>query len=52
MTEKTTKSGKNKPIINIAETKYGVLTHVSKKLLKWKTSRVDDDNWDVWWTDG
>ena len=52
MTDKTYKSGKNKPIINIAETKYGVLPHVTKKLLNWKTSRTDDENWDVWWTDG
>jgi tubulin polyglutamylase TTLL6/13 len=43
---------KTKAIINLGESKYSVISHVARKQLGWAVSRVEDDNWDVWWSDG
>jgi hypothetical protein len=42
----------NKIVVNISDTKYPVVPYVTKKLLGWVTSKKDDENWTVWWTDG
>lgn len=51
-TKKPKKSGK-KCILNVSDTKYSIVRIVGKKVLGWKLSKdEDDENWDVWWTDG
>ena len=46
------KKTSKKLIMNIGDTKYPVVKHVAKKMLKWKiTKDIDDRNFDLFWTD-
>jgi hypothetical protein len=39
--------------INVSESKYPVVRTVATKMLQWRVSRAEDDeNWDLWWSDG
>ena len=55
-TQRSTKKPKlkgKKCILNVSDTKYSIVRIVGKKVLGWKLSKdEDDENWDVWWTDG
>ena len=55
-THRSTKKPKlkgKKCILNVSDTKYSIVRIVGKKVLGWKLSKdEDDENWDVWWTDG
>lgn len=38
--------------MNIGDTKYPVVKHVAKKMLKWKVTKdIEDKNFDLFWTD-
>ena len=47
-----TVQNRKRMIMNIADTRYPVVKHVARKMLKWKTTKdIEDKNFDLFWTD-
>ena len=37
-------------VVNVIESKYPVIRRVCK-MLGWRTSRLEEEPWDIWWAD-